>query len=147
MITTEQAGSIRQRCDALQAFLGKRRSYKPDEVAHLNPPSNDEISSLELFELHRDQPEAFTAYVPWGEAQTKHFGTQSIDAPSKSRDVTTWTGQRVATVASYGPWHRNNFGGKWRQVTIKPDFCRWYYAGREYDSRQCVNFRRLKSAF
>lgn len=131
LITEERATDIRVRHDALRVFLGKRTSYRAEEVAHLNPPANDELSALEVFELHRDRPERFTAYV----------------TSDGYRNVTTWTGDRVAIVASCGEWHRNNFGGKWREVRIKPDFCRWYYTGREYDSRQCVNFRRMKAAF
>jgi hypothetical protein len=135
MISTEQASSIAQRIDALRTFLGGRRSYRPEEVAHLNPPSNEEISSLEVYELHRDKPEQFTAYVTWR------------TDPVEAKLITTWTGERVGVRCDAGPWHTNNMGAKWRQLRIKPDFCRWYYTGREYDSRQCVNFKRMKAAF
>jgi hypothetical protein len=127
----QQAMDIRNRETALQAFLGQRTSYRPEEVAHLNPPTNEERSALEVFELHRDKPEWFTAYVSW--------------KPNKL--ITTWMGDRVGVECFVGEWHYNNMGAKWRQLRIKPDFCRWYYTGREYDSRQCVNFKRMKAAF
>ena len=135
MIDAATAADIESRYNAVRHFLGPRNSYRPEEVAHFNPPTNDELSALEVFRLHRDKPERFTAYVTW-----------RTDADA-AKDITTWTGERVGVRFVAGPWHRNNFGGKWRQLTIKPDFCRWYYAGREYDSRQCVNFKRLKAAF
>lgn len=131
MITAERAADIRARYDAVRAFLNGKCSYKPEEVAHLDPPTNDDISALEIFELHRDKPERFTAYV----------------STNGHRSVTTWTGDRIAVMVDSGRWHTNNMGGRWRQVQIKPDFCRWYYTGREYDSRQCVNFKRMKATF
>lgn len=88
----QTATSIRAREEALRAFLAGRTSYKPEEVAHLNPPTNEERSALEIFELHRDKPETFMAYVPWGEGQAKHFGG-SIEV-KYSRAVTTWTGEQ-----------------------------------------------------
>jgi hypothetical protein len=135
IVNAETAANIRARADALCAFLGTRTFYKAEEVAHLNPPTNEELSALEVFELNRDKPEQFTAYVTWR--------TDAVEA----KEVTTWTGQRVAVRCDAGPWHTNNMGAKWRQLRIKPDFCRWYYTGREYDSRQCVNFKRMKAAF
>jgi hypothetical protein len=127
----QQATDIRARETALRTFLGTRTSYRAEEVQHLNPPTNEERSALEIFELQRDKPEQFMAYVSW-----KGNGL-----------VTTWMGDRVAVECDVGAWHTNNMGGKWRQIRIKPDFCRWYYTGREYDSRQCVNFKRMKAAF
>ena len=37
-----------------------------------------------------------------------------------------------------------NMGGRWRQLTIRADW-NMSYTGREYDSRQCVNFRKCKA--
>ena len=79
---------------------------------------------VELFELANQKPEKFSAYVTY---------------PA----VTTWTGEHVAEISWRGAWHRNNFGGKWRQLTIQSDWGH-VYTGREYDSRQLVNFRRVK---
>lgn len=135
MISPVQAADIETRYNALRAFIGDRTSHRTEEVAHLNPPTNDEISALEVFRLHRDQPEQFTAYVTWR------------TDPVEAKRITTWTGERVGVRCDAGPWHTNNMGAKWRQLRIKPDFCRWYYTGREYDSRQCVNFKRMKAAF
>ena len=86
-------------------------------------------TNKELFELERDMPERFSAYTPWGD-QNKNA-------------VTAWTGEVIARVTHEGRWFRNNFGGKWRQLTIRADWNQTY-TGREYDSRQLVNFRRVK---
>lgn len=102
----QQANEVRSRQDVLRTFLGDRTSYRPEEVAHLNPPTNAELSELEVFELHRDKPERFTAYVSWG----------------GSNIISTWVGDRVAVECRIFPWHTNNFGGKWRQITIKAGF-------------------------
>lgn len=85
-------------------------------------------TDAELYSLATEKPDAFTAYV--------HFPRNGI---------TTWTGEEVGFVVDRGAWNRNNFGGRWRQVRVR---AAWgaIYAGREYDSRQCVNFRRLKAA-
>jgi len=128
----QTASDIRARESALRAFLGGRTSYRPEEVAHLNPPTNEERSAREVFELHRDKPERFSAYVTW---------------KTGDRSVTTWMGDKVGERCDNSPWHTNNMGAKWRQIRIKPDFCRWYYTGREYESRQFVNFKRMKAAF
>lgn len=135
MLSPAQAAAVEARYNAVRSFLGKRTSYKTEEVAHLNPPSNEEVSALEVFRLHTEKPEQFTAYVTWR------------TDPDEAKLITTWTGERVAVRCDYGPWHTNNMGAKWRQLRIKPDFCRWYYTGREYNSRQCVNFKRMKAAF
>jgi len=125
----QQATDISVRQAALKVFLGDRTSYRPEEVAHLNPPTNKELSELEVFELHRDKPKRFTAYISWNGSDV----------------VSTWVGDRIGDVCDRGRWHTNNFGGIWRQITIKPDFSPEYYTGREYESQQCVNFRRMKA--
>jgi|SRR5882724_1537227 len=127
----QQATDISVRQAALKVFLGDRTSYRPEEVAHLNPPTNEELSRLEVFELHRDKPKQFTAYV-----NSNH-----------SNIVSTWFGDRIGDVCYQGKWHINNFGSKWRQIKIRLDFTYWYYTGREYESRQCVNFKKMKVLF
>jgi hypothetical protein len=85
---------------------------------------NAHSTNVELFEMQRDKPERFTTYVtPEG--------------------VTTWTVERIGRVVARGDKHVNNLGGAWRAITIKTDWG-FSYHGREYDSRQCVNFKRAK---
>lgn len=83
---------------------------------------------VELFELQRDKPNRFSAYVQF---------------PRNA--VTTWTGEEIGLAIDTGAWHRNNLGARWRTVRVRAAFG-GIYQGREYDSRQLVNFRRLKRA-
>lgn len=82
-------------------------------------------------ELNRDQPERFSAYL----VERKPTACD--------RDVTTWAGDMIGTCTHVDLWHRNNFGGRWRQVTVRTIWGQTY-TGREYDSRQLVNLRRVK---
>lgn len=85
-------------------------------------------TNVELFEFNRDRPDKLSAYVTF---------------PRNS--VTTWTGEEIGIVIDKGHWNRNNFGARWRTVKMRSD---WgdLYSGREYDSRQLVNFKRLVHA-
>lgn len=93
------------------------------ETDHINAHT----TNVELFELDRDKPEKFGAYMPM----------------DSRVNITTWTGESVGRVTNRREWHRNNLGAKWRHVTVRTDWGH-VYAGREYDSRQFVNFRRVK---
>lgn len=101
MITAEQATDIRSRYESLQTFLGKRRSYKTDEVAHLNPPSNDELGTLEVFEFCRDRPARYFLYIK-----------------ADKFVATTFMGDTLGTVI-FGREYRDNFGGDRVPVTIR----------------------------
>lgn len=92
---------------------------------------NAYTTTLELYELANGKPDRFSAYVT-----TSAFGTV---------EVVTWTGERIAAPKFTGHWHRNNFGARWRSIEVRADWGGLYY-GREYDSRQLVNFRRAKRA-
>jgi hypothetical protein len=100
MITEQQAKDIRAREEALRAFLGKRRSYRTEEVEHLNPPTNDERSALEVFEFHRDKPMKYFLYIN-----------------EEKKLATTWTGEELGKVSFGRPW-RDNFGGERQHVWI-----------------------------
>jgi hypothetical protein len=89
--------------------------------------STDQINAfsttVELFELDRDKPAAFSAYVSF-----------------PRNGVTTWTGEEIGTVCNIGDWRRNNMGGKWRSIRVRSAWGAVYH-GREYDSRQLINLR------
>ena len=91
--------------------------------------SSDRINAysttVELFELARDKPEKFSAYVQ-----------------SPRNAITTWTGEEIGVVCDCGAWHRNNMGARWRSLRIRAAWGAVYH-GREYDSRQLVNLRRF----
>lgn len=94
MLTEQQADDIRARHDALRAWMAERNvnSYRPEEVAHLNPPSNVELSALEVFEFKRDRPKRYMLY---------------IDA--NLNIATTWTGEKLGDVTFGSAW-RSSFG-------------------------------------
>lgn len=89
---------------------------------------NAHSTNVGLFTLERDMPEKFTAYAV-------------ID--NTRSHISTWTGEIIGRVTHEREWHRNNLGARWRQLTIRSDWGH-VYSGREYGSRQCVNFRRVK---
>lgn len=146
MLTPEQYAIERAICDKAQAYAAQfvqpngwtiipaEAAKHPDYAAC----DNGMRSRVETFELNRDKPATFSAYVQ--SSDRAHVDATNIIA-CRHRDVTTWTGDKLGTVTHSGAWHRNNFGGKWRQVTAR---MAWgdTYTGREYDSRQFVNWRR-----
>ena len=103
MINHEQAADIRRRLDALSAWLRehKRNSCKPEEIAHLNPPTNRELSALEVWEFTTSPPERKFLYVD-----------------ARNCVATTWTGEQLGT-CSLGREYRDNFGGKRRPITVR----------------------------
>lgn len=136
MLTPETYAAERAICDKANAYAAQfiqpngwtiipaKAAGHPDYAAC----DNAMRSRVELFELNRDQPERFSAYLVDQNAFT---------------DVTTWAGDKLGDVTYGGPRHRNNFGGRWRQVTVRTIWGQTY-TGREYDSRQLVNLRRVK---
>jgi len=93
-VTQEQiafAADVRARDEKLiqycreQGFTDKRTgwtSYFPEQVAHLNPPTNEERSRAEVIE--------FSAKAPAG----PYVAYLSADR----QRITTWTGETLATV-------------------------------------------------
>lgn len=140
MLTNEQYRIEREICDKAESYArtcmamrGPKCNYITAEEAAdpIYAACNNEMRGrVELFELHRDKPEHFSAY------STVEDGCYS---------VTTWMGDSLGRVVFVGLWHRNNLGAKWRVLHVRAD---WggVYSGREYKSRQLVNFRRLKQA-
>jgi hypothetical protein len=143
MLTPEQHAIERAICDRAEAYARRTMashglrccSISAEEAKHPDYAAcnNAMRGRVEFFELHRDKPEAVSLYVSGG---GHHIGKPII---------TTWVGHRVDTKVTTGPWQRNNMGARWRLVRMT---AAWggEYSGREYDSRQLVNFRRLKGA-
>jgi hypothetical protein len=108
MITQEQAADIRQRNDALMAWVDSIRgkngwaSYKPeDKPAHVPDVSNEERSALEVFEFCQNPPDKYFLYIR-----------------EKDHTATTWTGDVLGQV-SFGREWRDSFGGRRVPVTIR----------------------------
>jgi hypothetical protein len=108
MITFEQATDIRQRNDALMAWIDSIRgkngwaSYRPeDKPAHVPDVTNEERSALEVFEFVSNPPDKYFLYIS-----------------EANRTATTWTGDTLGQV-SFGREYRNNFGGKRVPITVR----------------------------
>ena len=108
-ITKEQRDSIVAREQTLtayckeQGFTSKRSgwtSYKPEQVAHLNPPSNDERAQVELYDFVHEVPDKYFLYVN-----------------EKTGNATCFTGLRLGTIIFGHQW-RDNFGGTRVHVRI-----------------------------
>ncbi|NYG46379.1 hypothetical protein GGD67_003850 [Bradyrhizobium sp. IAR9] len=101
-ISAETANDIRNRLSAFNDWLGDRTSYHPSEVpSHLNPPSNEERSALEVFEFSRDKPDRYFLYISRDKAM-----------------ATTWTGEELGRV-TFGRTYRDNFGGERVAITVQ----------------------------
>jgi hypothetical protein len=91
IITAAQAADILARYNELEAWRNGRLSYHPSEVpAHIRPPTNEEISALEVYNFLTMPPsESYAAYL-------------GKDPKNPGRYViTTFTGDRLATVTRY----------------------------------------------
>jgi len=133
MISAETYAVYRAACDKAEAYRqanatfsrGGWSSMSAELAAHPDYAgcTNDMRGAIEEYELNRDQPDAFSAYIT-------------------DKGLTLWTGVPIGKVTGCGTWRRNNFGGKWRAVNVRAAWGQAYY-GREYDSRQLVNLRRV----
>lgn len=91
-----RAERLRQYCIE-QGFTSKRSGwtcYKPEQVAHLNPPSNEELSAVEVFDFVHDKPAKYFVYVN----------------PEKGV-VTTWTGDVLGQCTLGRPYVCPAFNG------------------------------------
>lgn len=121
-------------CDKAEAYAratmaGKRNYLTPEECAHpdYSACNNDMRGRVEAYELQRDKPDAFSAYV------------------TEKAEVTAWPGNVLGAIRQRGRWVRSGFGGaKWRPVVFRAVWGRTYY-GREYDTMQLVRFRAYKN--
>lgn len=83
---------------------------------------------VESFELARDKPDRFAAYV------------------TNKPDVALWPGNVIGTITYRGHWNTSGFGHstKWRQVVFRSAWGMEYH-GREYNTMQLVRFRAYKA--
>lgn len=115
-------------CDKAEAYAratmlrdGKQTNYlTAEEAKHPDYAACDNAmrGRVELFELHRDKPAAFSAYVVGGK-------------------VTTWMGDVVGEITNRSTLGK---GWTWRSVTVRSAWGT-IYRGREYASMQLINLR------
>jgi len=117
-ITKAERDSIVTRQEKLMVFCrdtgltNKRNgwtSYKPEQVEHLNPPTNDERAQVELYDFIHNVPTKYFLYV--NEATGK---------------ATIWTGIELGTVRFGCAW-KDNFGGTRVPITIQAVNGRTYH--------------------
>lgn len=96
-ITLSERNGIMERENALGQWMRARKvnSYKPEDVAHLNPPTNEERSAVELFDFMKEQPSRVFAY-----------------RTTSNRAIHNWMGETLASVTWEGSEYRDNMGGK-----------------------------------
>lgn len=116
-----------QRENRLKAFLkvSGLNCYKPDEVSHLDPPTNEERSAVEVFDFVHNPPDKYFLYVS-----------------EEKRDAHTWTGQHLGK-ACFGRQWRDNFGGIRVPVEIY-GINGWRYVGTYFKSSG--DFARIRKA-
>jgi hypothetical protein len=103
----------------------KRNYLTEDEAAHPDYAAcdNDMRGRVEFYELMRDKPEQFFAYVS-----------------SDGKNITTWTGLFLGTVSLGAGWHVNSYiSNRMYQVTARV-FGRTY-TGRTMGAGMCANLR------
>src|SRR2546430_7896671 len=99
MLTLTQAADIRARLARFEAWLGKRRSYRVEEIpADVLQVSNEGRSSLEVFEFVNDPPRKYFLYIKEPSPQ---------QAAPLVGQATTWTGERLGYVRFGRPWRSN----------------------------------------
>jgi hypothetical protein len=104
LISAETATQIRANVDTFNAWLGDRRSWRPEEVpSHIVQVTNDQKGELERFETFRDMPSKLFVYV-------KIYGANDVTA-------TVWTGQPLGH-GKASTAYRSNFGDRRRSITI-----------------------------
>ena len=95
-------------------------SYKPeDKPANVPTVSNEDRSSVEVYEFCQNPPERYFLYIRYSFPE---FGKPAI--------ATTWTGERLGAV-TFGQSFRSSFGDKRVPVRIKAINGRTY-AGTYY---------------
>jgi hypothetical protein len=84
VIDTQTATDIRDRYNAFQTWLGDRCSYRPEDVPPNVPRvTNEEVSALEVWQFINEPANTWSMYLA-----------------SDGRTLTTWPGDKLATVTS-----------------------------------------------
>lgn len=129
LITPEQAADIRERADAYAAWVGNRRSYRPEEVPTNARLTNEERGLLEQFDVWHNPPDRLFAYADLNGPQPK---------------ITTWPGTTLG-FGTRGRAYRSNFGDL--RVPLWVRIAGVDYSGTAYvDAGQYCRLRRVKAS-
>lgn len=121
MITEQEYRLLKNKYDtyhkARKEYMRKHKTNGiPVGVIDLPSPTNDEVSSIEVYEFVTNPPDKYILYV---------------DLPK--RIVTTWTGELLGKIISTGKTHRSNMGDTRIPIRIKAINGKEYY-GTFYQS-------------
>lgn len=106
-ITKEKRDEISMRLLRFHDWLGKRGSYRAEEVPAGLEVSNDERAQVELFDFVHNPPEKYFLYI--SAKNGTHYGASGI--------ATIWTGVKLGDVQFGNTW-RDNFGGKRISISV-----------------------------
>lgn len=102
VLTAEEENRLFQQQELFHTWLGKRTSYKPEEVPEgLHDISNEARSLIETYRFLQEQPQKYVAYVS-----------------EKEKTVTTWMGDYLGS-CSFGALYRSNMGDKRISISVK----------------------------
>jgi hypothetical protein len=109
-ISEQEYTTLKAKYDTYHAAreeLCQGRNYVTVEEQELLPPSpsHDEISAVEVYEFRNDPPARYFAYV---NCQGNY--------PSY---ITTWTGEILGEVLSFGASYHSNMGDVRQNITVK----------------------------
>lgn len=137
MITAEQHAALRAKLATYDAWAAqfKQRNGWTVIPADAVPPvkvTNDERSAVEVFELCRDKPDAFLAYV---------------SAEGGSWRIATWTGEKLSADLIAGASYRNprpsHTSRTLTPIRVKSIWGDWYM-GRALGAGIYVRLRKTK---
>lgn len=104
--------------NSMESLFPGKNSFSPEEIREVcklakirRGLTNDELSSIEVFEFCDNPPEKYVAYV--GEENKAYF----MPNDGKPVFITTWTGERLGH-AFMGKPYRSNFGDKRRTIRV-----------------------------
>lgn len=119
MLTKEQYDVLREKINVFNKWVDSIRnkksgwaSYKPEDIpADLKPaPTNEEISSVEVYEFIHEKPERYFLYIGLNPNGYTGRGSQHT--------ATTWTGEYLGDV-TFGAEFSACFGDKRISITVK----------------------------
>jgi hypothetical protein len=129
MIDSETHIAFRKRLAEFEAWLGDRRSVHVSEIeaAGLSDVTNDMRGAVELYELNRDRPEKFTAYVS-----------------SDGKSITTWMGDILGNITYTRQDSRRRSWHNDKMRTVYATIWGRRYYGRNSGNGMVINLRRMK---
>ena len=137
MLTPEQYQALKDRHAKFEAWRNGRTSYESGSVPLDIRISNDELSSMELYEFVTNPPERYFLYIkrPTPPAGCT-LGFQRTIA-------TTWTGEKLGDVIS-GSQYRSNFGDRRVPITVHAVNGKTYHGTYYCDAGDYARIRMAK---